>query len=409
MQSLSFAAVCLSLWLWAISAHSLPTDQKPLPNIGVSRLLSRNVSSHLFYELEELARIVDITYCVGTTGIQKPFMCVSRCQDFEGFQLVKVCVHSMEREMITLLMSIFQTWNTGPLLADSCGYIVVSHAPYPKRIIIAFRGTYSITNTVIDLSTVPQEYVPYPEDGQMDGKVNKARRCTDCTVHAGFMMSWRNTRSEVLPELETLVNQYPDYQITLVGHSLGGAVAALAGLELKGKGWNPKVTTFGEPKIGNEGLMAYIDAAFPSHNKNPEKNMYRRVTHINDPVPLLPLKEWNFKMHAGEIYISKPDLSPKVHDLQHCDGDEDILCISGADPPPVELKAVNDPNQDVETWLQESNLTEFWNDGRTALAFPSRFKLWQLFFSHRDYFWRLGVCIPGGDPLNWHIKYPPPP
>ena len=224
------------------------------------------------------------------------------------------------------------------------------------------------------------------------------------------MMSWRNTRSEILPELEILVDQYLDYQVTLVGHSLGGAVAALAGLEFKGKGWNPKVTTFGEPKIGNEGLMKYIDQAFPNHDRIPEKNMYRRVTHLNDPVPLLPLKEWNFKMHAGEIHISKPDLSPQVQDLQHCDGDEDLLCISGADPPVVKSKALgdDDSNQVVETLLQESDLAELWSEARTAMAFPARFKLWQLFFSHRDYFWRLGLCIPGGDPLNWHIKYPPP-
>jgi hypothetical protein len=33
--------------------------------------------------------------------------------------------------------------------------------------------------------------------------------------------------------------------------------------------------------------------------------------------------------------------------------------------------------------------------------FPARFKLWQLLFAHRDYFWRLGLCVPGGDPADW--------
>jgi len=27
--------------------------------------------------------------------------------------------------------------------------------------------------------------------------------------------------------------------------------------------------------------------------------------------------------------------------------------------------------------------------------------MWQLFFAHRDYFWRLGLCLPGGDPFDW--------
>lgn len=50
------------------------------------------ISVELFAELEELARIVDISYCVGTAGlgIQKPFQCVSRCAEFENFELVTV-------------------------------------------------------------------------------------------------------------------------------------------------------------------------------------------------------------------------------------------------------------------------------------------------------------------------------
>jgi hypothetical protein len=47
-------------------------------------------------------------------------------------------------------------------MSDSCGYIALDHGKH--RIVIAFRGTYSIANTIVDLSTIPQEYVPYPGD-----------------------------------------------------------------------------------------------------------------------------------------------------------------------------------------------------------------------------------------------------
>ena len=66
-----------------------PVSQAPL----TGSLLSsgdRNFSAELFADLEELSRIVDISYCVGTTGIQKPFLCASRCTDFKGFELVTV-------------------------------------------------------------------------------------------------------------------------------------------------------------------------------------------------------------------------------------------------------------------------------------------------------------------------------
>lgn len=219
-------------------------------------------------------------------------------------------------------------------MSDSCGYIVLSHPPSPPRIIVAFRGTYSVANTIIDLSTVPQEYIPYPgdEDVDEDEHARSLRKrainpqkaeCTDCTVHAGFMTSWRHTRPHILPHLKELVQEYPDYQVTLVGHSLGGAVAAIASLDFESRGWKPQVTTFGEPRIGNQGLMQYIDKSFSDAGHLNITGRYRRVTHVDDPVPLLPLTEWGYQMHAGEIYISKPELSPEVKDLRYCVGDED--------------------------------------------------------------------------------------
>ena len=51
---------------------------------------NRKVSQRLFDSLEELSRIVDISYCVGTTGVHEPFECLSRCKDFEGFELITV-------------------------------------------------------------------------------------------------------------------------------------------------------------------------------------------------------------------------------------------------------------------------------------------------------------------------------
>ncbi len=65
--------------------------QHPLAHLPGNDTL---ISQKLFWELEELARIVDISYCVGTAGlgIQKPFQCASRCSDpdFESFELLTV-------------------------------------------------------------------------------------------------------------------------------------------------------------------------------------------------------------------------------------------------------------------------------------------------------------------------------
>jgi hypothetical protein len=51
---------------------------------------NRTVSATLFAELEESARLADIAYCVGTTGIYNPFGCLSHCEEFKGFELITV-------------------------------------------------------------------------------------------------------------------------------------------------------------------------------------------------------------------------------------------------------------------------------------------------------------------------------
>lgn len=360
----------------AVVSAALSTDQAPLLHHASN---NRTVSAQLFSELEEFARIVDISYCVGIGGfgIRKPFSCLSRCSDFPAFELVT-------------------TWNTGPLLADSSGYIAVDHGK--QRIVVAFRGTYSIANTIVDLSTISQKYESYPSTGGGHDQV----QCDNCTVHSGFYSSWLQTRNRILPALLRPLQLYPSYSVHLVGHSLGGAVAALGGLAFQAEGYDPTVTTFGEPRIGNKQLTKFLDERFNLQDSgHQEERKYRRITHVDDPVPLLPLSEWGYTSHAGEIFISKPALSPDIANVQYCEGDHDSSCIAGQDASVIDntvgakqkrglLASVEDEIQDV--------VNEPW-------GVPSRYKLWQLFFAHRDYFWRLGLCVPGGDPLGGGGKY----
>jgi len=352
-----------------------------------------NLSIKLFAELEELSRIVDISYCVGMTGISKPFQCASRCDEFPDFELV-------------------DTFNTGPLMSDSCGYIALDHNKNyggNGRIIVAFRGTYSIANTIVDLSTVPQEYVPYPDNPENDttpAQKPKAK-CNNCTVHTGFWKSWQNTRPFISPHVEASRNKYPDYQLHLVGHSLGGAVAGLAGLEFDSMGFKPIVTTFGEPRVGNSGLRDWIDLTFSldsEHTSNTKSELkagrYRRITHVDDPVPLLPLQEWGYRAHAGEVFISKPSLQPSINDIRLCYGDEDVNCIAGAEVDESWFYAVANVDE-VTANIPEHKQFVSKIGKRWGIPIPARYKMWQLFFAHRDYFWRLGLCLPGGDPMDW--------
>ena len=227
------------LYLAAL-AFAEPHKPQPLSSADYQAPAPPGISTTLFASLERLARLVDISYCIGNTGVSKPFACLSRCDEFPN---------------VTLAM----TWSTGMFMKDSCGYVAVDEggeylnedgSSKPGAIIVAFRGTYSIANTVVDLSTKPQEYVPYPSPEA------QSRPCTNCTVHSGLFAAWESAKDEVIAQVMELRRKHPKRPVQLVGHSLGGAVANLAALELKtALGWdNVVVTTFGEPRVGNKGL-----------------------------------------------------------------------------------------------------------------------------------------------------------
>lgn len=107
MRVINGSRLALALSAIAVTPYvalASPTSQVPL-SAGLSSAHDRQISSKLFAELEELSRIVDISYCVGSTGIQKPFQCASRCQDFDGFDLVTVSACSV-LELVSLITTV---------------------------------------------------------------------------------------------------------------------------------------------------------------------------------------------------------------------------------------------------------------------------------------------------------------
>jgi hypothetical protein len=359
--------LCLELW-YNYPYTVLPVSPPPSPpqshGPGVESF-NRTVSNELFLELESFARLVDISYCISPTnplGLSKPFACLHRCDDFAGFELL----HTFEDAVVP---------TPEPNVA---GYVAVSHPPWPKRIYVVFRGTYSIENGLVDLLSVPQNWTSYSDRQPPVGDVEP---CRNCSVHAGFMLSWTVLHEALNPVVQRAREQFPGHEVHLIGHSLGGAVAALAGLEYVQRGWKPVVTTFGEPRVGNAGLVAYIDRAFKTDAS--EENRYRRVTHAGDPVPMVPLERWGWKMHAHEVYISAAELSPRVEDVRHCQGDRDPECIVSSKP--LGVPCIGKGNKE----LKDAGILE-----------PL-----ELLFSHRDYFWRLGLCVLGGDPSDWLREY----
>ncbi|KAG9303622.1 hypothetical protein G9A89_018518 [Geosiphon pyriformis] len=194
------------------------------------------------------------------------------------------------------------------------GYVAVDKTE--KAIIIGFRGTRDWTGWFYNLRYLQLDY-DYPE-------VPGAR------IHGGFYEVYERVRESILWKIQWMLNREENscggYDVIISGHSLGGALSIFLGLDVKryilnpilkgrsfGLPFNIKVTTIGEPRIGNDIFANLIYAEFSPENSGDLKHVVTRITNRNDLVPHLPPKNVGFLHHSHEIWIKNT-----THTF-HCD------------------------------------------------------------------------------------------
>lgn len=89
----------------------------------------------------------------------------------------------------------------------------VGYEPGTDSVMIAFRGTalLSILDWISDLNFF-----------------QTAGICPGCEVHEGFLAAYLSIRDDFMVYVHAVKAQYPDSDVVLSGHSLGGALAYLA-------------------------------------------------------------------------------------------------------------------------------------------------------------------------------------
>jgi predicted lipase len=139
-----------------------------------------------------------------------------------------------------------------------------------------FRGTFSEPGWILDLDFFPEVHPDYP------GK-----------VHRGFSRGFGDFKKWVSEFYD------PKKQTYVAGHSLGGAMATLAGYH-----YNPVITyTFGSPRVG--------DAEFV---KGYKVNQVRFV-HDLDPIPHVPFGV-DFEHVCDAIHIGNGWFSALIQHLR---------------------------------------------------------------------------------------------
>lgn len=145
--------------------------------------------------------------------------------------------------------------------ADSASRAIVRQTA--AGLVIAFPGTDNMDSVGADLDVMP---VDVPGIGQ---------------VHRGFWEAWGAIAVPVLAAIE-------DRPVTLIGHSLGAAIAIMAASAMVAAG-NPPAAIYGfePPRVCTNGDVAALLAKVPL-------SLYKNG---NDIVPELP-PDWH---HAGAI------------------------------------------------------------------------------------------------------------
>lgn len=235
------------------------------------------------------------------------------------------------------------------------GYIAVDHTR--SLTVLAFRGSKSIPNFIADA-----DFPAVPTD-----------ICPDCTVDQGFYNSWLEARTGVLAVLKSTAAANPSYKVVVVGHSLGGAIAAIAAAELRNAGTSTDLYTYGQPRIGGPMVSNYIT------NQNQGGNF--RVTHYDDPVPRLPPLVLGFVHISPEYYIKSGNgVAVTAGDVTELTGSVNIMGNTGNFGNGVDL-AVSHLSQSLS--LPETTQTLGCRAGRRSIGLPNLF-IWLPSISRTD-------------------------
>ncbi|KAI1790374.1 alpha/beta-hydrolase [Ganoderma leucocontextum] len=122
-------------------------------------------------------------------------------------------------------------------------------------------------------------------------------------VHQGFAGTQSRSAPGIVAAVNEALSAYPTRNVTVVGHSLGAAIALLDAVYLPlhlPSDVTVRYVGYASPRVGNQAFADYVDAQAMS---------VTRVNNKKDPVPVLPTIElFNYHHASGEIHIRDDDV-----------------------------------------------------------------------------------------------------
>ncbi|KAF9016515.1 alpha/beta-hydrolase [Hymenopellis radicata] len=151
--------------------------------------------------------------------------------------------------------------------SDSVQFWYVGYDPNLNTVIVAHQGTD--TSHLLPILTDGDFFLSELDDNLFPNL------SSDIKVHSGFKEAQENTATTVLASVKSAMSTFSTNAVTIVGHSLGGAIALLDG------------------QVGNEEFADYVDAHVS----------VSRVINREDLFPILPGQFMGYHHCAGEKHI----------------------------------------------------------------------------------------------------------
>ncbi|RDB18531.1 Lipase [Hypsizygus marmoreus] len=170
---------------------------------------------------------------------------------------------------------------------SSTQFWYVGYDPTLKTVIVGYQGTDA--SKILPVVT-DADFFLMPLSSSLFPGISSSIQ-----VHNGFGDAQAKSATAVLAAVRSALSNNGASKVTVVGHSLGGAIALITSvyLPLYLPGVTFKTVTYGMPRVGNQAFADYLDS-------------HADVSHINnqdDIVPIVPGRFLGFAHPKGEKHI----------------------------------------------------------------------------------------------------------
>ncbi|KAL4249966.1 AB hydrolase superfamily protein [Abortiporus biennis] len=197
---------------------------------------------------------------------------------------------------------------------DLTQFWYVGYDPTLKTVIVGHQGTD--TSKLLPILTDGDIIMEDLDSSLFPGISSSVK------VHQGFAATQSRSAPDVLAAVQKTISQFGANHVTIVGHSLGAAIALLDSVYLPlhlPSGITFKTVGYGMPRVGNQAFADYVDAHVTNLN---------HINNKHDPVPIVPGRFLGFHHPSGEIHIGEDSV------WSACPGQDNTsdLCEIGSTP-----------------------------------------------------------------------------